>query len=430
MPVVVVGVNHKSAPVELLERLTVAGDELPKALTELVSYDHVVEGAILSTCNRIEIYAVVSRFHAGTQDLRNFLSVFRHVPPEDFVDHAYAYHDEGALRHLLRVAGGIDSMVVGESEILGQVRSAWRAAKDEGSTGRLLNEVFEAALRVGKRARAETAISRNPASISSAAVDLARRVLHTQSLAGRSALIVGAGAMARLSAESLRRHGAGDMTVVSRSLERTTQLARLMRARARSMHELSTALAEADIVITSTSSTRPVVDRSLAESALMVRTASQPLLVIDIAVPRDVDPAVAELPGVILRDLDDVRTVVDTSVGSRLKEVVRVEDIIDQELVRLARRRRSEEAAPTAAALVAWADSLRQAEVERAFGGPLASLGEGERAALDGLTRRIVAKLLHPRLEEARSLSGQGDLPDGAATREPFDPGDFGEERL
>lgn len=236
--------------------------------------------------------------------------------------------------------------------------------------------------------------------------------------------------MARLAIESLRRYGVEDITVVSRTAERAAELARRTGTRARPLDELADCLAGAGIVVTSTSSMRPVIDLSVAEAALARRSARAPLLVIDIAVPRDVDAAVAELPGVTLRDLNDVRAVVATSLGARLEEVGKVEEIIGQELARFVRRQRSKEVAPTAAALVAWADSVRHAELERSFTGPLGSLGDAERAALDGLTRRIVAKLLHPPLDKAKSVTeSQQGSPHTAALRELFDLGDFEEEK-
>ena len=182
--VVVVGINHRTSPVGLLERLSISEEELPKALHQLMGYEHVLEGVVLSTCNRVEVCAVVSRFHGGAQDLRNFLTDFCHVAPEDFSDHLYTFHDEGAVRHLFRVAAGLDSMVVGETEILGQVRHAFQVAQHHDAVGRVLGQAFRRALSVGKRARSETAISRNPASFSSAAVELARRAREGADLTG------------------------------------------------------------------------------------------------------------------------------------------------------------------------------------------------------------------------------------------------------
>ncbi|MDQ3646749.1 MAG: glutamyl-tRNA reductase, partial [Actinomycetota bacterium] len=202
MSIVVVGVNHRTSPIDLLERLAIPRDSLVKALHQLGTYDHVLEGVVLSTCNRVEVYANVTKFHGGTQDLRNFLSEVAHVAPEDFSDNIYTYHDEAAVRHLFKVAAGIDSMVVGETEILGQVRSAFQVASDEGQVQRTLRRAFSQALRVGKRARTETAIGRNRVSVSSAAVELARRARSSRSLAGRRVLIVGAGKMGGLAAQA------------------------------------------------------------------------------------------------------------------------------------------------------------------------------------------------------------------------------------
>src|SRR5918912_1503395 len=220
MSILVVGLNHRTAPVGLLERLSISEEMLPKALHQLSTYDHVLEGVVLSTCNRVEVYAAVSRFHGGAQDLRNLLAEFCHVAPEDFADHLYTYHEDGAVAHLFRVVAGIDSMVVGESEILGQVRRAYQGAVDHGTVQRTLGRAFRQALHVGKRARTETAIARNAVSISSAAVDLARRAFSNRSLSNKRVIIVGAGKMGGLAMRALARAGARDVTIVNRTGER------------------------------------------------------------------------------------------------------------------------------------------------------------------------------------------------------------------
>jgi glutamyl-tRNA reductase len=410
MSIVVVGLNHKTAPVDLLERLSISEERLGKALHQLATYEHVLEGAILSTCNRIEAYAVVSKFHGGAQDLRNFFAEFCHVAPEDFTDDLYTYHDEGALRHLFRVAAGIDSMVVGESEILGQVRRAYQRAAGEGMIHRILGAAFRQALRVGKRARTETSIGHNPVSVSSAAVELARRAWPDGTLDGRKVTIVGAGKMGRLAAQALAASGAGDVTVVNRTEERGRDVAATFGAVSRPFDELEDVLADSEIVICSTTSTQTVIDRSLLERARHGRE-DEPLFVVDIAVPRDVDPEVATLPGVVLRDIDDLRDVVEGNLGARLGEVGRVEDLIAEELDRFSQWQRSSEIAPTAAALVERADSIRAAEMER-IAPQLATMTQAQRDAVDHLSRRMVAKLLHAPLQSARELAGskQGQL--------------------
>ena len=419
MSIVVVGVNHRTAPIELLERLAISEEQLPKALHQLDTYDHILEGVILSTCNRVEVYASVSKFHAGTQDVKNFISEFCHVAPEDFADLAYTYHDEGAMKQLLRVASGIDSLVVGESEILGQVRRAFQSARDEGTLHRVLEAAARYAMQVGKRARAETAIGRNPVSVSSAAVELARRAFEDRDLSSKSVAILGAGKMGRLAAQALAQSGASDITVVNRSDARAAELASLFRAEARPLEDLPSVLARTDILISSTTATQTVVGRELVTEAVTQR-AGRPLLIVDIAVPRDVDPSVADVEGVFLRDIDDLKSVVAAGLGSRLAEIGKVEAIIDSELARFVEWERSSEVDPSIAALLTRAEELRSSEVEKLLG-RTKSMSEQDRAAVDRATRRIVSKLLHDPIEKTRRLSAskQGHVY-AAALRELF----------
>jgi len=402
MSLVAVGVNHNSAPVELLERLSIPEERLPKGLHQLGTYEHVLEGTVLSTCNRIEVYAVVTKFHGGAQDVRNFLAEFCHVAPEDFSDRLYTYHDDAAIRHLFRVAAGVDSMVIGESEILGQVRRAFQAAVEEGASQRVLGAAFRKALRVGKRARTETAIGRNPVSISSAAVELARRAFDGKTLSGKKVAIVGAGKMGRLAAQALATAGATDVTVLNRTEERAEEVALRFDAVPRKLEELPQVMIDSDIVITSTTSPATIIDRSMIEGVVETRSADAPLFIVDIAVPRDVEPSVQDVAGVVLRDIDDLRGVVEASIGSRLSEVSRVEEIISEEVRAFVEWQRSSEIAPTAAALVSWAEAIRTDELA---GFPAADLTQEQRAALDKLTQRIVAKLLHTPLDKAKELT-------------------------
>ena len=399
---VVVGLNHKTAPIALLERLAIGSDDLPKALHQLEGYEHVLEGAVLSTCNRIEVYAVVSKFHGGAQDLRNFFAEFCHVAPEDFNDHLYTYHDDGAIRHLFRVAAGIDSMVVGESEILGQVRRSYQLAQEEGVLHRVLGAAFRQALRVGKRARTETAVGRNPVSVSSAAVELAKRAFRDGTLAGKKTVIVGAGKMGRLAADALASSGAGKVIVVNRTEEKARELAAALEVEYRPLEQLEGAVAEADILICSTTAPQTVIERNMIERA--TRDRARELFIVDIAVPRDVDPAVAEVPGVILRDIDDLRSVVETGIGSRVGEISKVESIISEELHRFTAWERAGEAAPTISALVERADAVRSGEME-ALKKRLADLTPEQLEAVDHVTQRIVSKLLHVPITKAKEIS-------------------------
>jgi glutamyl-tRNA reductase len=427
MSVVVVGLNHKTAPISLLERLAIAEEQSAKALHQLLNYEHVVEGVILSTCNRIEVYAGVTKFHGGAQDLRNFLAEFCHVAPEDFSDHLYTYHDEGAVRHLLRVAAGIDSLVIGESEILGQVRRAYAVAEQESATGRLLRMAFVSALRTGKRARSETGIGRNPASISSAAVDLARRAFANGGLAGKSVAIIGAGKMGRLAARSLAAAGATDVVIINRSEDRARALARAFGGRVGSFDALHDILETTDIVISSTTSPATVLDRSTVSAALEARRRPTPLFIVDIAVPRDVEAAVGDLPGVILRDIDDLRGVAEAAMGTRVGEVSAVEAIIVEELNRFMSWERAGASAPIAAALRAKGERITAAEIDR-IAAELESMTPRQRAAVEQLAHRVAAKVLHGPLSKAKELAGsaQGHLY-LVAVRELFELDDQGD---
>ena len=401
MSLVVVGINHNSAPVDLLERLAIADEDLPKALHQIGNYEHVLEAVVLSTCNRIEAYAAVTKFHGGAQDLRNFFAEFCHVPPEDFVDRLYTYHDEAAVRHLFRVAAGIDSMIIGESEILGQVRRAYQRAVEESRAQRVLSAAFRKAVKVGKKARTETAIGRNPVSISSAAVELAKQAFGGR-LTEKKVAIVGAGKMGALTATALRAAGASEVIVVNRSEERGADLAARFGAQSRPLADVVDVMIEADIVISSTTAAHVVIEKSMVAKAIAARSGG-PLFIVDIAVPRDVDASVRDLDGVVLRDIDDLRGVVEASFGSRRSEVVRVEEIIANEVRSYLEWQRSTEVGPTASALVAWAEAIRNGELERLQ--DELKLPADQRAALDEVTKRIVAKLLDPPLERATELA-------------------------
>ena len=402
MSLIVVGLNHRTAPVSVLERVAISEESLPKALHQLGTYEHVLEGAILSTCNRTEVYAMAPKFHAGVQDLRNFLGEFCHVAPEDLADHLYTFHEDGAVRHLFRVASGIDSMVLGESEILGQVRRSYQAALDEGLVTRVLGAAFRHALRVGKRARTETAIGRNPTSVSSAAVDLARKAFSNKSLEGRSIAVVGAGKMGSLAAKALARSGASNITVVNRTEEKAQTLADELGLEARSWDDLGAAISESDIVISSTTASATVIDRAIVQDAVKDRTT--PLLLVDIAVPRDIETSVAELPNVVLRDIDDLRGVVEANVGSRVGEVSKVEEIITSELAHFVEWERATEVGPTVSALVARADQLKEEELER-LGSRVKDLTDEQRAQVERAMARVISKLLHVPINRAKELA-------------------------
>jgi glutamyl-tRNA reductase len=312
-------------------------------------------------------------------------------------------------------------MVVGESEILGQVRRAHETARTERSVQRLLDAVFRQAISVGKRARTDTEIGRNPISVSSAAVELARRTFDRGSLDSTRVVIVGAGKMGHLAARALSQAGAEDIVVVNRTEEKAEALAALFAAESLPLEELPKALQGAHVVISSTTAPEVVISRAQLEQAVTERDERLPLLVIDIAVPRDVDPAAKDVAGVLIKDIDDLKGVVDESRAHRQDEVVKVESIVAEEVQRFLEWQRSAEFAPTAAALVSAADEIRKAEVARTLG-QLGSLTDEQRALIDHLSRRIVAKMLHTPLKKVREVAGSND---GylylAAMREMFD---------
>jgi glutamyl-tRNA reductase len=403
--VIVVGLNHRSVPLELLERMTVPAEQLPKALHDLVTRDNVTETVLLSTCNRTEIYVVAERYHGALQDVRSSLSELAHLPPEEFADHLYAFHDDAAVAHLFSVASGLDSAVLGESEILGQVRQAWELAQAEGASRTTLNLMFRHAVTVGKRARTETGIGRGTASVSHAAVEMATE--HLGGLAGRNVLVVGAGAMGEGIAVALRAAGVAQILVANRTRARGADLAARVGGTAVGFDEVGTALRDADLVLTSTGADLPVLTVGLVTA---MRAPGRPLLVVDVAVPRDVEPAVRELDGVTVLDLDDLRDWADRGRAARAHEADRVRLLVRDEVERFTLEHTALQAAPLIASMHERAEAVRAGELER-FAAKLAALDLAQRDVVEALTRSIVAKLLH---EPSVRLKQQAGSPQGA----------------
>ena len=391
MSVVVIGLNHKSTPLDLLERMTIADATLPKALHSLTARDNVSEAVVLSTCNRTEVYVVAERFHGAYQDVRDFLGEVAFLAPEDFSDHLYTHFDAPAVAHLFAVASGIDSAVLGESEVLGQVKVAWERAREEGSAGPTLNLLFRHAIEAGKRARTETSIARNVTSVSQAAVALAADRLGD--LAGRRVLVLGAGDMGEAMVFGLAKAGVADIAIANRTADRATDLAARAEGRAVPMHAIGEALAEADVLLTSTGAAAPLLEIDDVRVAVATR-AARPLLIVDIAVPRDVDPSVSQLDGVTLLDMDDLREFADAGTQARQNEVAAVQTIIDEEVERYLGATSAREVAPMIVALRDRAEQVRQGEVAR-FRARLDGLDDAQLEAIDALTRGILGKLLH-----------------------------------
>jgi glutamyl-tRNA reductase len=407
MPLYVLGTSFRSAPLELLERLAIDPERRPKALAHLVGKDHVQEGVLLATCNRVEVYAAIDRFHGGSVDVRRFLAEFHHIDPQDLTGHLYDYYDDAAVRHLFAVAAGLDSMVVGEAEVLTQTREAFAAAKREGSVGPVLSGAFQRAIRSGRRVRAETAIGAQLASTVSVGLDLTRARLG--GLAGRRALVVGAGKMGRLAGRTLLAEGIGELVIANRSPARAAALARDLGARTLPLTELDLVeeLAGADLVVASTAAVAPTVAAETVAAAL-ARRSGGPLVMLDLGVPRDIDPAVRDLPGVVLADLDGLRAELETSGGAASAEVDRVRELVDADVADYLSWQRMASLGPTIRAMRTRAEQARQRELSRAAP-RLAGLDERQMQAVEALTRGLVNKLLHDPMVRGKALAAGSD---------------------
>jgi glutamyl-tRNA reductase len=372
--------------------MTVLPGRLPKALHELSGYDHLDEVVVVSTCMRTEIYAVANRFHGAVSDIRNFLSGWSGYPPEAFSDHLYSYYDDAAVAHLFRVAAGIDSVVLGEGEVLHQVRHAWQVARAEQAAGPALEVLFRQSVEAGKRVRSETAIARGTTSLSQAAVELAESRLG--GLDGRSALVVGAGEMGEAVTRALA--GAADrgpLLVANRTPAKASALAAAHGGRAVGWDDVPAALEQVDLVLTSTGAAEVLVDAEELTRVLAARE-GRPLLIVDVAVPRDIDPAAGALDGVTLLDMDDLRAFADLAMEDRRHELPRVEQILAAEVDRYFEVAAQREVAPLVAAFRARAEEIRLKELMR-LSGRLGDLDERQAGAVEALTKGLVAKLLH-----------------------------------
>lgn len=404
MPVLVVGLNRRTVALDLFERMTVGDAAIPKALQDLNDSHHVSEAILLSTCMRTEVYAVVDRFHAGVADVRNFLARLGSSPPEDFSDDLYSYFDEGAAAHLFEVAAGIDSPVIGEGEILGQVRNAWELASQESAAGPTLSHLFRHSVEVGKRVRSETAIARRITSVSQAAVALVKARLGG-SLDGYDVLVVGAGDMGEgMAAALVNSATARRIMVANRSLDRAVELAGRVGGEPIELGLLGHALAQADVVLTATGSTSVWLEASDL-GPVMARRRNRPLVVMDVAVPRDVDSAVGRLPGVTLLDTDDLRSFAESGMAARRKEVARARSLIAEELERYSHATAARSVAPLVAALRGRAEKVRTNELAR-YRSRLDGLDPRQREAIEALTKGIVGKLLHEPTMQLRDAAG------------------------
>ena len=403
MLVMVLGLSYKTAPLALMERVVFAPETLPSALAAL--HEQVAHGVILSTCNRVEIYATVGHHETGRRALLRYLADYHGLRPAELAPHVYTAAQEEAAGHLFRVACGLDSLVLGETQILGQVRAACAAAHRYGRPGALLARLFRQALEVGKRAHHETRICQSAPSVSAAAVELACQSLGD--LAARTGLVVGAGETGRLAARTLQASGMGELLVMNRTVEHAEAVARAVGGEALPLDALRPALARADLVISSTGAPRYVVEAPAVRAAMAVRP-RRPLYCIDVAVPRDVDPAVADLPNVYLYNLDDLETVRTDYADYRAGDIRQVARIVEEEVTRFFHWWDAREVVPTIAALRARAESIREAELAKALA-RLGPLSDRERETLDALTSAIVNKLLHQPTVQLKQRSADHD---------------------
>ncbi len=395
-----IGVNHKTAPVEVRERLAIPESRLAEATRLLAAHPGVAEAMVLSTCNRVEL---LTRVHNGRADLRAFLGEYFGVDASAYGSHLYEWADREAVRHVFRVASSLDSMIVGEPQILGQVKQAYAVARAVGAVHSQLDALLTRAFAVAKRVRTETAVGSSAVSVASAAVDLARKIFG--SLEGKQVYLVGAGKMSELAARHLMAHGAGAIFVANRTHERAVELAEKFGGQAIRFEQLYETADRADIVITSTGSPHPIFRRQHGELFLS-RRRHRPMFFIDIAVPRDVDPEMAKLEGIFVYDIDDLQAVVATHVVDRRREAERAAVIVDTEVERFAARLDSLKVVPTIVSLQEHLETIRQAEVDRARG-RLGPLTPDQELALEILTRGIVNKILHTPITTLKTAATQ-----------------------
>ncbi|MCL4530782.1 MAG: glutamyl-tRNA reductase [Chloroflexi bacterium] len=405
------GLNHTTAPITLREKLDFGDEALQAALARLgcgSGLDHIAELVILSTCNRVELYAASNE--SAFDSLETFLSEARDFPVSELHPHLYQFMDEEAIQHLMKVAAGLDSLVVGEPQILGQVTHALELARGQGAAGPLLNRLFRAAIHAGKRARTETEISRNPASVSSLAASLCQHA-HPD-LKTAEVVVLGAGEMAELAVEALRKRGVEKILVVNRTLERARGLAKRWNAETATFESLQDALTRADILIASTGAPHTLIHPEMVHAA-MERRLQRSLVLIDIAVPRDIDPEVVDIPHVRLYDIDNLNEHLEQSLAERAVEVPRVESILVEEQEKFVGFFNSLNMLPLITDLRQRAETIRQNELEKTFR-RLPDLTEAERARIEALTQALVKKILDAPTQRLRAEAGSPRAPEYA----------------
>ena len=418
MSIVLVGINHKTAPIEVRELLAFSDQACTEGLPRLVDGEVVREGLIVSTCNRVEVLSAITteQLESGTQRIAEFLDAARNLPPGFLDNHLYSHTDEDAVRHIFRVASSLDSMVVGEPQVLGQVRHAYSLAVEAGTAGRVLNRLVHHTFHVAKRVRSETGIASSAVSISYMAVELGKKIF--DSLKGRVVMLIGAGEMAELSARHLINAGATRVLIVNRTRESAERLAEEFNGVAVPFEHLARSISEADVVICSTGAADYVVTEEMVRSATEQKR-NRPTCIIDISVPRNVDPAVGKVPNVFVFDIDDLESVISSNIREREKEAERAETIVQSEVMQFQQSLRAMDIGPTIGALRQKLQQVARAEMERQRK-RLGSLTPEQEAAIEALLLSTVNKISHPVLNQMRRSYEISDSETVQALRDIF----------
>ncbi|MEH7388970.1 glutamyl-tRNA reductase [Bacillus sp. JJ1474] len=405
MHIVVVGLNYKTAPVEIRERLTFNPSQLPDAMKTLKDKKSILENVIVSTCNRTEIYAVVDQIHTGRYYIKEFLSEWFKIEKEEFSPYLFIYEQEGAIEHLFNVSCGLNSMILGETQILGQVRTSFLQAQDDHTIGTVFNQLFKQAVTLAKRAHSETEIGANAVSVSYAAVELAKKIFG--SLENKHVLILGAGKMGELAIQNLHANGASKVTVINRTFEKAQDIAVRYAGKAKSLQELQCSLIEADILISSTGAKGFVVTKEMMTAVEKLRK-GKPLFMVDIAVPRDLDPALAELDTVFLYDIDDLEGIVEANLQERKKAAETIQLMIEQEIIEFKQWLNLLGVVPVISALREKALAI-QAETMESIERKMPNLSDRDKKVLNKHTKSIINQLLKDPILQAKEMAGGKD---------------------
>lgn len=405
MHTLVVGLNYKTAPVEIREKLSFIESDLPNAMEALQKQKSILENVIISTCNRTEIYAVVDQLHTGRYYIKQFLANWFNIPMEQFEDHLFIYEEDESLNHLFRVTAGIDSMVLGETQILGQVKKSFLQGQEIGTTGTVYNQLFKQAVTFAKRAHSETAIGENAVSVSYAAVELAKKIFG--SLQNKHVAILGAGKMGELAIQNLYGNGVGKVTVINRTFEKAQNLASKFDGKAKAMNELQCTLLEADILISSTGATDYVIDYDLMKDVAKFRK-GDPLFMVDIAVPRDLDPSIGDVPNIFLYDIDDLQGIVQANMAERERAANEIMAMIHDEIIQFKDWFNTLGVVPVISALRKKASSIQE-ETMMSIENKMPNLTERERKIINKHTKSIINQLLKTPILQAKELANEKD---------------------